>query len=149
LGDDPSDEEGRPHGRSCRCRRLSSGAGRRIRGPGLRLAGNRAAIAVAGAGIRKLHEANTSLDVRKPTTALVTTGIYARTRNPLYFGLMLMYRGVGALRGSGWHWLLAAPTAAALESAVIEREEAYLARKFGGEYRIRAVRSRSSSIAQT
>lgn len=45
-----------------------------------------------------------------------------------------MYLGIGSLRNSRWHWLLAAPTAAMLQRVVIAREEAYLERKFNGTY---------------
>jgi protein-S-isoprenylcysteine O-methyltransferase Ste14 len=93
------------------------------------------AVAVAVSGFRALHAAHTTFDVREATTAVVTTGIYGRTRNPLYLGLMLMYLGFGTLRNSRWHWMLAIPTAAALQYLVILREEAYLERKFGAEYR--------------
>jgi protein-S-isoprenylcysteine O-methyltransferase Ste14 len=100
----------------------------------LGLALTTAGVAVAGAAFRELHKAHTPLDVREPTTAVVTTGIYSCTRNPIYLGLMLMYLGIGSLRNSGWHWLLALPTAAALQAGVIAREEAYLERKFGADY---------------
>jgi protein-S-isoprenylcysteine O-methyltransferase Ste14 len=92
------------------------------------------AVAVVCAAFRELRKARTTIDVREPTTAVVTTGIYAYTRNPIYLGMILMHLGIGSLRNSRWHWLLAIPTAAALQAGVIAREEAYLERKFGGEY---------------
>lgn len=102
------------------------------RGLGLVLTGS--AFAVAFSALHELREAHTAVDVRKPTTAVVTTGIYAYTRNPLYLAMMMLYLGIGSLRNSRWHWLLALPTVAALQLAVIAREEAYLERKFGAEY---------------
>ncbi len=48
--------------------------------------------------------------------------------------MMLLYQGIASLRNSLWLWLLAAPTAGALQVGVIAREEAYLERKFGPEY---------------
>jgi protein-S-isoprenylcysteine O-methyltransferase Ste14 len=92
------------------------------------------AIAVAFAGIRELRKADTPIDVREPTRTVVTTGIYAYTRNPLYLALLLMELGIGSLRNSRWHWLLALPTAALLQRLVIAPEEAYLERKFDGTY---------------
>lgn len=92
------------------------------------------ALAVGFAGFRELRRAETPIDVREPTRTVVTTGIYAYTRNPLYLGLLLMYLGIGSLANSRWHWLLALPTAAALQRVVIAREEAYLERKFDGTY---------------
>lgn len=101
---------------------------------GLGLALTVSALAVAFSALRALREAHTPFDVREPTTAVVTTGIYAYTRNPLYLAMMMLYLGIGSLRNSRWHWLLALPTAVALQVAVIAREEAYLERKFGAEY---------------
>jgi protein-S-isoprenylcysteine O-methyltransferase Ste14 len=92
------------------------------------------AIGVMGAALRELRKARTTIDVREPTTAVVKTGIYAHTRNPIYLGMILIHFGIGSLRNSGWHLLLAIPAAAALQAGVIAREEAYLERKFGGEY---------------
>lgn len=101
---------------------------------GLGLVLTASAFAVAFSALHELREAHTPVDVRKPTTAVVTTGIYAYTRNPLYLAMMMLYLGIGSLRNSRWHWLLALPTVAALQLAVIAREEAYLERKFGAEY---------------
>jgi protein-S-isoprenylcysteine O-methyltransferase Ste14 len=101
---------------------------------GLGLALTVSAFAVAFSALRELREAHTPFDVREPTTAVVTTGIYAYTRNPLYLAMMMLYLGIGSLRNSRWHWLLALPTAVALQVAVIAREETYLERKFGAEY---------------
>ena len=91
-------------------------------------------VALALAAFRQFHMAHTPFDVREPTTAVVTSGVYAYTRNPMYLAMMLMYVGIGSLANSRWHWLLAPPTAVALQLAVIAREEAYLERKFGAEY---------------
>jgi protein-S-isoprenylcysteine O-methyltransferase Ste14 len=66
--------------------------------------------------------------------AIVTTGPYAFSRHPMYFGWWLIHLGAGLLRGSAW---VAAtlPVAVVLEhvggSMVEERE---LARRFGEEY---------------
>jgi len=92
------------------------------------------AVALGIAAVREMRKARTPLDVREPTTAVVTTGIFAYTRNPIYLSMMLLYLGIASLRNSLWLWLLAAPTAGALQVGVIAREEAYLERKFGPEY---------------
>jgi protein-S-isoprenylcysteine O-methyltransferase Ste14 len=101
---------------------------------GLGVALTATSLVVVISAFRELRKARTPIDVREPTTAVVTTGIYAYTRNPIYLGLMLMYLGIGSLRNSRWHWLLALPTAVVLQVGVIAREEGYLERKFGAEY---------------
>ena len=70
----------------------------------------------------------------KPATAIVTTGIYQYTRNPMYLSFML---GVAALAFLGQlpYMLLALlPLYYFLDQRVIVPEETYLTEKFGTEY---------------
>jgi protein-S-isoprenylcysteine O-methyltransferase Ste14 len=103
-------------------------------------------IAVAGSflvvylGIRELMCARTALDVRKPTTAIVTTGVFGFSRNPIYLAMMLLYVGVSFLLNSALALLLAVPFGCALFWSAIKPEEQYLAAKFGDTYH--AYRSR-------
>ncbi len=70
----------------------------------------------------------------KPSTALVTNGIYRWTRNPMYLGLSLILLGIGFATGSLW-FLMGLPMAIlAVTKLAIEREERYLAEKFGAAY---------------
>jgi protein-S-isoprenylcysteine O-methyltransferase Ste14 len=57
------------------------------------------------AGVASFRRARTTVNPLKPETAsaLVTTGIYARTRNPMYVGMALVL--------VGWAFLLAQPQA--------------------------------------
>ena len=52
------------------------------------------------------RRARTSPKPWKPTTALVTTGAYGLTRNPMYLGLLLLYVGVAWWFGLVWPLLL-------------------------------------------
>ena len=97
---------------------------------------------VAGVGLiigafafRRMLAARTHIDPYKPATALVTSGIYRFSRNPIYVATTLMYIG-GALAFRALPALLLLPVAlVALHFAVIRREERYLEGKFGDEYR--------------
>ena len=40
--------------------------------------------------------------VEPPATALATTGIYARTRNPMYLSLAVLYVGIALMLDSWW-----------------------------------------------
>src|SRR5689334_12932251 len=65
----------------------------------------------AGAGlciwsIALFRQAQTSLVPVKPSTALVVTGPYRLTRNPMYLGLLLLYVGVALLSQVMWALLL-------------------------------------------
>lgn len=77
----------------------------------------------------------TNVEPWKPSLALATAGIYARTRNPMYAGLGLLTLGAAVAFASAWTLLLMIPAAAVLHFGVVLREERYLAAKFGEEYR--------------
>lgn len=69
-----------------------------------------------------------------PTPAVVTTGIYRRTRNPMYVGMALLQTAIAIGWANGWI-LLAVPAVLAIIWAIaVRHEEAYLEGKFGEEY---------------
>ena len=91
--------------------------------------------AVALSAERGFKRAGTAVPPTRPSTALVTEGVYARTRNPMYLGLSLILGGAALAVGSVW-FLLATPCAMfAVTKLAIEREERYLAGRFGEAYR--------------
>jgi protein-S-isoprenylcysteine O-methyltransferase Ste14 len=92
-------------------------------------------LALTAAGIRNFSRAGTPVQSIKPTRALVTTGIYGWTRNPIYLGMFLLYGGIGVAARSPWILILALPLAITIRYGVVAREEAYLERRFGETYR--------------
>lgn len=99
---------------------------------GLSAIGSGASILFSG--LRAMRRAGTNVDPYKPATAIVTGGPYRYTRNPLYVGLTLIYTGITALANALPAALLLPAVLAVMRRGVIEREEAYLERKFGDEY---------------
>jgi protein-S-isoprenylcysteine O-methyltransferase Ste14 len=93
-----------------------------------------AAIAVGATAFRALRAAGTSIDPREPTTALVTSGPYRFTRNPLYLSLTFLYAGIALSTRALWPLLLLPAVLATIDRGVVAREEAYLERKFGTDY---------------
>ena len=93
-------------------------------------------------GARRFSAAGTNIPPTLPTTALVVTGPYRWSRNPLYLAMLLIYAGLGIAALSSWALLLAVPLVLVLNYGVIIREEAYLERKFGGDYRAYRARVR-------
>jgi protein-S-isoprenylcysteine O-methyltransferase Ste14 len=73
-------------------------------------------------------------DPRKPSPELILGGPFRYSRNPIYVGMALVQAGVGIALGNAWVLLLLPPTLLVLARGVIEKEEAYLARKFGAAY---------------
>jgi protein-S-isoprenylcysteine O-methyltransferase Ste14 len=101
-----------------------------------------AGFVMIGMGTRRFQAAGTNIPPNLPTTALVVEGIYRLTRNPLYLGLTLIYLGLGVAAGSFWAIGLVVPLLWVINTGVIAREEHYLERKFGDEYRAYKARVR-------
>lgn len=80
------------------------------------------------------HRRTTSDPFGNPR-ALVTSGPYRFSRNPMYVGILLMCSGVAALLGTATPWLMAPALAAALDVYFIRPEEKQLELKFGEAYR--------------
>jgi protein-S-isoprenylcysteine O-methyltransferase Ste14 len=68
------------------------------------------------------------------TPAIVSTGVYRFTRNPMYLGMGLMQVGCGVALANGWVVLLVPVTCFVIAEIAIRHEEAYLEGKFGAEY---------------
>jgi protein-S-isoprenylcysteine O-methyltransferase Ste14 len=92
------------------------------------------AIAIAFLAVREMRGANTPLDVRKTPTRIVTSGIFLKTRNPIYLGMVLLCAGVALVADSLWLVLMVPLLAIILQKGVIEPEESYLEKNFGEEY---------------
>ncbi len=80
------------------------------------------------------RRAGTRPEPWKATTALVTSGPYRFTRNPMYLGFTLLYLALALWFGGYWTLLLLPPVLLVMVHGVIRREEAYLSRRFGTEY---------------
>jgi protein-S-isoprenylcysteine O-methyltransferase Ste14 len=85
--------------------------------------------------VRTMRDAGTNISPEQPTTSLVTKGPYQFTRNPLYLSFTLIYTGISVLTGTFWSILLLPVVMFIINRGVIDREERYLERKFGSQYR--------------
>src|SRR5262245_310346 len=84
---------------------------------------------------RSFVQAETNVEPWKPTLTLVTTGIFAWIRNPMYLALILLLAGIAIALASDWMLILLVPAALILHFGVVKREERYLDAKFGQTYR--------------
>ncbi len=95
-------------------------------------------IAVAGLliapTVMRFRKAETTFDVRKTATTLITDGPYRYSRNPAYLALTLLYLGLGVLFSSAWVCVLVVPTLLIIIVAVVRKEEQHLESQFGEEY---------------
>ena len=85
---------------------------------------------------------HTTILPNKGANRLITTGIFAWSRNPVYLGNFMLVAGAGLLSGI-WALVLAAPVALlATKKLAVEREEQHLSLKFGNDWKIYRQRTR-------
>ncbi|MPZ12153.1 MAG: DUF1295 domain-containing protein [Kiloniellaceae bacterium] len=97
-------------------------------------------LGIAGFGLlfaaaRRFIKAGTPVPTNRPTTALVTEGLYRVSRNPIYIGLTFIYLAFAAGFASLGALVLLPAVLLVMEFGVIRREERYLERRFGQPYR--------------
>lgn len=76
----------------------------------------------------------TAVEPWKPSTALVIEGPYRFSRNPIYVGFAITYVGLAIAMDSWVALLMLLPCLVVVDRFVIQREERYLAGKFGAAY---------------
>lgn len=94
-----------------------------------------AGLAIAAAAILTFRAARTTVDPTGHAAKLVTHGIFRFTRNPMYLGTLVLFAGVGLAADWAWLVLLLPVLATLLFILAIRREEGWLERRFGGDYR--------------
>lgn len=91
---------------------------------------------------RAMARAKTPINPNAQPEHLVTEGPFGITRNPIYLANTLLLIGVGLVSGITWFLPLALIAAFATKKAAIDKEERWLADKFGKRYRDYAKRVR-------
>ena len=81
------------------------------------------------------HRHETSIKPWEPTNKVMSHGPYAYSRNPIYVGFCFMAIGIGLAQNSLWMTLSFIPAVFVVFHTAIIREEKYLEKKFGEEYR--------------
>jgi protein-S-isoprenylcysteine O-methyltransferase Ste14 len=105
---------------------------------GMLAAGTLAAIGVGFAlsGVLLFRRAHTTIHPTKPqeTAALVTSGVYRISRNPMYLGLSLVLLGWAVFLSSGWSVAGVIAFVLYIARFQIVPEERVLSAKFGEAY---------------
>jgi protein-S-isoprenylcysteine O-methyltransferase Ste14 len=93
---------------------------------------------VAISGVVSFRRARTTVNPLTPdeATSLVTSGIYQRTRNPMYAGLLLLLVGWGLLLSNLFSLALSAGFVLYMNRFQIQREERALESAFGSGFLI-------------
>ena len=99
------------------------------------------ALALAGglialAGVREFARARTTVNPLAPerASALVTSGVFGYTRNPMYLGMLLVLAGWAWWLGNAAAWLGLPLAVLALDVLQIQPEERVMRARFGADY---------------
>ena len=92
--------------------------------------------AIGVVAVESFRRARTTIHPTRPehSSALVTTGIYQRTRNPMYLALLLWLLAFAALLGKACSLALSAVFVLSIDRFQIRPEERVLHSLFGEEY---------------
>jgi protein-S-isoprenylcysteine O-methyltransferase Ste14 len=83
---------------------------------------------------RRFKKVGSNLEPWKPTTTIITTGVYGYSRNPIYLGMALVHGGLAICGGSMAALATVVLSVLVTRTYVIAREERYLEAKFGSVY---------------
>ena len=94
-----------------------------------------AALVLIGGALTGFRRAGTPAEPWQASTAIVTDGVYGYTRNPMYVAMALFYGAIAVAADSPITLLILIPLLIVVHYGVVLREERYLERKFGDDYR--------------
>ena len=80
---------------------------------------------------KAFHEAQTTVKPFEESTALLTTGVFRITRNPMYLGYLLILLGVALIVGSLTPYAVILVFAVLIDRVFIRVEEQMLEKQFG------------------
>lgn len=83
---------------------------------------------------REFRAAGTSVRGSERTTAIVQTGPYRFSRNPIYLSFILLVLGLSIWWNDLWLVVMLLPAVGFIAAVVIPREERFLERNFREEY---------------
>ena len=93
-----------------------------------------AGIAIAVQGSRQFAAAETNIIPLTESTTLVTDGVFAFSRNPMYLGMTLLLTGLAFIADNALAWLVVVAFWLIIQFAFIRREESLMADTFGDAY---------------
>ena len=90
------------------------------------------ALVLNGASLFRRHE--TTIKPFEESSALVITGPYRLSRNPIYLGMAVSLAGIAVLLGSATPWIAVLVFVWLISALFIRQEEAMLENHFGAQY---------------
>lgn len=92
-------------------------------------------VALAAGSVKRFDRAGTDERYAEPTSVVVQDGLYRHTRNPMFVGLVLIHLGVVVALNAAWALIGVPVLIIYLRYGVISREERFLEKRFGDDYR--------------
>lgn len=92
------------------------------------------AVAIAGAAMAEMTKHRTTIEPGHRPASLVTKGVFARTRNPIYLAMLLLVLAIALMTNVAWFVPAAVVLSVALDRIVIRSEETMIGEAFGDEY---------------
>lgn len=93
-------------------------------------------LVIAAKGAQVFKQIGTNIKTFDAPQKLVTTGLFARSRNPMYLGFAICTLGFGVALGSVSPLLIAAIFCVILDRWYVQFEEAMMQDTFGAEYEV-------------
>lgn len=93
------------------------------------------ALGIVALAFRQFRAAQTSIDPYRPSSNIISTGLFAISRNPVYVAMTIALIGIAMMVNSLWILALTPVVLVVMHFGVVKREEAYLDAKFGEAYR--------------
>lgn len=85
---------------------------------------------------RELAQQGQPTDPGRPTSRIMTTGVFSVSRNPLYLGGVCILGGIALVFNLSWVLVFLLPAIVACHFILIAPEERYLAAQFGEKYNL-------------
>jgi protein-S-isoprenylcysteine O-methyltransferase Ste14 len=92
-------------------------------------------LGLDGSAMLVMRRGRANILPHRAATALITSGPFAVSRNPIYLGNTFLLIGAAAALANPWFLPVALLSAAAVDRLAIRREEAHLAARFGEAWR--------------
>jgi len=91
-------------------------------------------VVFAGVAARQFTKAKTNIVPLTISTTLVTNGIFAVTRNPMYVGMVAILFGTALLLNDLWPWFVIALFWLVIRIGFVRHEETLMEKTFGEQY---------------
>ena len=92
-------------------------------------------LGIAGAAARQFSKAETNIIPLTESTTLVTHGMFAYTRNPMYSGMFAFLIGTGLVGNEPLPWIVWPVFFFIIRQRFVLKEEALMEETFGEDYR--------------